>query len=211
MESYNNELMGFTEFVSELKYCYRIAPFMIQYMPGTDLIEHGLAAGDLSNEEIERIKDGFHGNYMAEGSVSIAPKKLRLLQGYRVMLRLMSFLSPWSKKLLLKLKLYKIFWMAPFRVFITVLDLMIAARDEDATTYVKHYWWWFKKRFDKNYHLYMFKKRKNYEVLPQSFQLPLDSVLGTKNDKGWKRVISKQTVDFEVSDKTEGAIMLASN
>ena len=53
LESYRSELTGFTEFVSELKYCYRIAPFMIQYMPGTDLIEHGLAAGDLSKEEIE--------------------------------------------------------------------------------------------------------------------------------------------------------------
>jgi anaerobic magnesium-protoporphyrin IX monomethyl ester cyclase len=211
LESYNNELMGFTEFVSELKYCYRIAPFMIQYMPGTNLIEHGLAAGDLSNEEIERIKDGFHGNYMAEGSVSIAPKKLRLLQGYRVMLRLMSFLSPWSKKLLLKLKLYKIFWMAPFRVFITVLDLMIAARDEDATTYVKHYWWWFKKRFDKNYHLYMFKKRKKYEVLSEGFQLPLDGVLGTKTGSGWKRILSKQKFHFIASDKPVETTTLTPN
>lgn len=187
LESYKNELMGFTEFVSGLKYCYRIAPFMIQYMPGTDLIGHGLAAGDLSNEEIERIEEGFHGNYMAEGSMAIAPKKLRLLQGYRVMLRLMSFLSPWSKKLLLKLKLYKVFWMAPFRVFITVLDLMIAVRDEDATTYVKHYWWWFKKRFDKNYHLYMFKKRKTFEILSETFELPKDGLLGQKNHQGWKK------------------------
>jgi len=187
LDSYKNELMSFTEFVSDLKYCYRIAPFMIQYMPGTDLIEHGLAAGDLSKDEIERIKEGFHGNYMAEGSVSIAPKKLRLLQGYRVMLRLMSFLSPWSKKLLLRLKLYKVFWMAPFRLFISVLDLMIAARDEDATTYVKHYWWWFKKRFDRNYHLYMFKKRQQFEKLPQCFELPKNGILGSKTKNGWIR------------------------
>ena len=53
LESYRSELMGFTEFVSELKYCYRITPLMIQYMLGTDFIEHGLAAGDLSKEEIE--------------------------------------------------------------------------------------------------------------------------------------------------------------
>ena len=160
---------------------------MIQYMPGTDLIEHGLAAGDLTNGEIERIKEGFHGNYMAEGSISIAPKKLRLLQGYRVMLRLMSFLSPRSKKLLLKLKLYKVFWMAPFRLFISILDLMIAARDKDATTYVKHYWWWFKKRFDKNYHLYLFKKRKLFPTLSKCFQLPKDGVLGNKTKNGWVR------------------------
>ena len=187
LESYSNELMGFTEFVAELKYCYRIAPFMIQYMPGTDLIEHGLAAGDLSSAEIERIKEGFHGNYMAEGSISIAPKKLRLLQGYRVMLRLMSFLSPRSKKLLLKLKLYKISWMAPFRLFISILDLMIAARDKDATTYVRHYWWWFKRRFDKNYHLYIFKKRKRFSTLSKCFELPKNGILGNKKENGWMR------------------------
>jgi hypothetical protein len=202
LESYKIELLGFAEFVADLKYCYRIAPFMIQYMPGTNLIEHGLAAGDLSNEEIDRIKEGLHGNYMAEGSVSIAPKKLRLLQGYRVLLRAMSFLSPRSKKLLLKLKLYKISWMAPFRLFISILDLMIAARDIDATTYVKHYWWWFKKRFDKNYHLYMFKKRKKYEVLSKSFELQKDGVLGTKTKNGWDPALLKQNNDGEVSDKT---------
>ncbi|MBL78828.1 MAG: hypothetical protein CMH70_02100 [Nitrosomonadaceae bacterium] len=202
LESYKNELMSFTEFVSNLEHCYRIAPFMIQYMPGTDLIEHGLAAGDLSKEEIERIKEGFHGNYMAEGSVSIAPKKLRLLQGYRVMLRLMSFLSPWSKKLLLRLKLYKVFWMAPFRLFISVLDLMIAARDEDATTYVKHYWWWFKKRFDRNYHLYMFKKRKQFETLSKCFELPKNGILGRKTKNGWLRdslPMKLENDDFENS------------
>ncbi len=191
LESYSNELMGFTEFISDLEYCYRIAPFMIQYMPGTDLIDHGLAAGDLSNEEIERVKEGFHGNYMAEGSVSIAPKKLRLLQGYRVMLRLMSFLPPRSKKILLKLKLYKVFWMAPFRLFISILDLMIAARDVDATTYVKHYWWWFKKRFDKYYHLYIFKKRKRFETLSKCFELPKDGFLGSKTKIGWVRNASQ--------------------
>ena len=172
LASYKNELIGFSKFVSELRYCYRIAPFMIQYMPGTDLIEHGLAAGDLSKEEIERIKEGIHSNYMAEGSVSIAPKKLRLLQGYRVMLRLMSFLSPPFKKMLLKFKLYQIFWMAPFR-------------DKDATTYVKHFLWWFKKRFDKNYHLFIFKKRKRFEVLEKFFELPKNGVLGKKTNTGW--------------------------
>ena len=166
---------------------------------------------DLSNEEIERIEEGFHGNYMAEGSVSIAPKKLRLLQGYRVMLRLMSFLSPWSKKLLLKLKLYKIFWIAPFRVFISVLDLMIAVRDEDATTYVKHYWWWFKKRFDKNYHLFMFKKRKKYEVLSESFQLPKNGLLGTKTRNGWKPAALNQNNDCKASDNTLETVTLVPN
>lgn len=45
-ESIANEMMGFAEFVTPLKHCYRIAPFMLQYMPGTELFEYGLQAGD---------------------------------------------------------------------------------------------------------------------------------------------------------------------
>ncbi len=187
IDSFSQELMGFAEFIAPLKHCYRIAPFMIQYMPGTSLIDHGLATGDLSTEEIKRIEEGLHSNYMAEGSMIVHPRRLRLLQGYRVMLRVMSFLPPWAKKLMLKLKAHKFFWMAPFRVFITILDLMIATRDTDATTYVKNYVWWFLKRFDKNYHLYFFKKRKKYEPVSKTFELPKDGIIGKKSKQGWDR------------------------
>lgn len=178
LESIKNELMGFAQFLAPLKYCYRIAPFMIQYMPGTALIQHGINAGDLSCRDVQRLQEGLHDNYMSGGSMVTNPKRLRLLNGYRVMLRLMSFLSPRAKQMLIKLKVYKIFWMAPFRLFITVLDIMIAIRDKDATTYAKNYWWWFMKRFDRNYHLYMFKKRKNLGSLSgKPFQLSRDGII----------------------------------
>lgn len=186
LDSIKKELMEFAEFLAPLRHCYRIAPFMIQYMPGTDLIQHGINAGELDDSEVKRLMDGLHDNYMSMGSIVMNPKRLRLLNGYRVMLRLMSFLPPWAKKILLKLKVYKIFWMAPFRVFISVLDIMIAIRDKDATTYAKNYWWWFRKRFDKNYHLYMFKKRKKFKNLTSGpFQLPIDGKLGVKSSNGW--------------------------
>ena len=187
MESIHEELLGFAKFLTPLKHCYRIAPFMIQYMPGTSLIEHGMATGDLDIEEVQRIEEGLHGNYMAEGSMDIHPKRLRLLQGYRVLIRFMSFLPPWAKKLLLKLKVNNIFWMAPFRAFITIFDLMVAVRDKDATTYAKHYIWWFKKRFDKNYHLYMFKKRKKFKPLSKVYELSENGILGEKISTGWKK------------------------
>lgn len=181
LESIKQELMGFADFLAPLRYCYRIAPFMLQYMPGTDLIQHGINAGELNAREVQRLQKGLHDSYMAMGSVIVNPKRLRLLNGYRVMLRLMSFLPPRAKKLMLRMKMYKVFWMAPFRVFITVLDLMIAIRDKDATTYAKNYWWWLKKRFDKNYHLYMFKKRRRFKELSDGpFQLPKDGILGKK-------------------------------
>lgn len=187
LESIRKELMGFAEFLAPLKYCYRIAPFMIQYMPSTELIRHGVNAGDLSCKDVRRLQEGLHDNYMSSGSVITNPQRLRLLNGYRAMLRLMSFLPPWAKYLLIKLNVYKIFWMAPFRLFITVLDIMIAIRDRDATTYAKNYWWWFRKRFDRNYHLYMFRKRKKFkEVLNKPYQLPKDGVLGKKTVQGWE-------------------------
>lgn len=186
LASMKQELMGFAEFIAPLQYCYRIAPFMIQYMPGTDLIQHGINAGELNAREIQRLNEGFHDNYMAMGSMIINPKRLRLLSGYRVKLRLMSFLPPWAKKSMLKANAYKILWMAPFRLAISVLDILIAIRDRDATTYVKNYWWWLKKRFDKNYHLYMFKKRSKFAPLPDGiFQLSEDGDLGGKNIYGW--------------------------
>ncbi|RJX31617.1 MAG: radical SAM protein [Desulfarculus sp.] len=187
-QSFARELMGFAQFIAPLKHCYRIAPFMIQYMPGTDLIEHGLRAGDLCNREVQRLQQGLHDNYMASGSMAMNPQRLRLLNGYRVMLRLMSFLSPWAKRKLLQWKAYKIFWMAPFKLLISLLDLMIAVRDKDATTYAKNYWWWFRKRFDSNYHLHYFKKRKKLANLPgEIFALPKSGRLGQKTGQGWER------------------------
>lgn len=186
LESLRQELMGFAEFLAPLRYCYRIAPFMLQYMPSTDLIEHGIRLGELDLCEVGRIHAGLHDNYMSGGSIIVNPKRLRLLNGYRVMFRLMSFLPPWAKRLMLKVKLYNIFWLAPFRIFISMLDLMIAIRDKDATTYVKNYAWWIRKRFDKNYHLYIFKKRKKFNPIQTDiFQLPCDGILWKKTEQGW--------------------------
>lgn len=187
LASYQRELFDFAEFLVPLKHCYRIAPFMIAYMPGTELINHGIRAGDLDEAEVKRLKDGLHDNYMSGGSVVTDPERLRLLNGYRGMLRLMSFLPPKGKRFLINAKLYKIFWMAPFRLFITLLDLMIACRDKDATTYVKNYGWWFCKRFDPGYHLFWFKKRKKYPpVAGGPFELPLDGRLGRKTARGFE-------------------------
>ena len=185
IESYNNELLSFAEFIADLKYCYRIAPFMLQYMPGTEMFQFGIDAGDIEQDEAARANEGLHDNYMSGGSMTINPKRLRLLNGYRVLLRLMSFLPPWAKHALLNLKLYKVFWMAPFRIFISVLDLMIAARDIDATTYAMNYVWWLRKRFDSRYHLYWFKKRKTFNNVDKVFELHSHGHLGKKTSTGY--------------------------
>jgi hypothetical protein len=67
------------------------------------------------------------------------------------------------------------------------MDVGIAFRDLDARTYVKNYWWWFMKRFDKSYHLYLFKKRTRFDTLTvDPFQLPIDGILSEKGNLGWK-------------------------
>ncbi len=185
--SIERELEAALELLSGLRHCYRVAPFIVQYMPGTDLIQHGINAGDLNRHELDRLEQGLHDNYMAMGSVAHMPERLKQLLGYRVMLRLMMFLPRWARKALIATKAYKIFWMAPFRLFLTFLDVGTAIRDVDARTYVKNYWWWLRKRFDRNYHLYLFKKRTRYQVLQAGpFQLPVDGSLGNKTSQGWE-------------------------
>lgn len=193
LASYQEELFDFASFLAPLRYCYRIAPFMIAYMPGTKLVDLAVASGELPPGEVARLEQGLHDNYMSGGSIITDPERLRLLNGYRVMLRLMSFLGPRAKAWMLEKKLYKIFWMAPFRLLISILDLMIAVRDKDAQTYVKNYWWWFKKRFNPDYHLYYFKKRKTFPPLADGpFELPPDGILGGKTPRGWSGKPSAQ-------------------
>ena len=188
MESYKKELFAFAEFIAPLRYCYRIAPFMVQYMPGTNLIKHGLDAGELSLNEVKRLNEGKHDNFMSSGSIIIKPRRLRLLNGYRVMLRFMSFLPPWAKVLMLKLRVYKIFWIMPFSILIRIMDLMVVVRDKDARTYMKNYLWWLGKRLDPEYHLYVLKKNKRREELQDGpFQLKKDGLLGRKMIYGWEQ------------------------
>jgi hypothetical protein len=176
--SIRQELLEAANLFAGLRHCYRIAPFMIQYMPGTSLIAHGVNAGELDRVEIDRLERGLHDNYMALGSIGHRPDRLRLLLGYRVMLRLMSFLPPWGRKAMLAARAYKILWLAPFRLVIGLFDIGIAIRDVDARTYVKNYWWWIRKRFDRRYHLYLFTARKKLTELPEGpFELPADGVI----------------------------------
>ncbi len=182
------ELQDAAKLFAGLRHCYRIAPFIIQYMPGTELIEHGINAGELDLVELDRLEQGLHDNYMAAGSFINKPERLRLLMGYRVLLRFMCFLPPAAKKTLLKIKADRLFRLAPFRLLISLFDIAIAVRDLDARTYVKNYWWWFKKRFDRGYHLYWFKQRAHYSLLAGGpFQLPKDGILGRKTAIGWEQ------------------------
>jgi anaerobic magnesium-protoporphyrin IX monomethyl ester cyclase len=201
LASIERELMATAELFAGLQHCYRIAPFMVQYMPGTRLIEHGITAGDLSASDVDRLERGLHDNYMALGSLMHKPARLRLLLGYRILFRLIMFLPRWGRKALLKTKLYKIFWMAPFRIFISLLDLGTAIRDVDARTYVKNYWWWFRKRFDRNYHLYYFKKKVRYPLLQDGqFELPVDGMLRKKSSRGWETTASEHRAAAAAND-----------
>lgn len=187
LTSYEEELFGFAEFIAPLKHCYRIAPFMIQYMPGTELVEHGLRAGEIDEAEVKRLKEGRHENFMSNGSIAINPRRLWLLNGYRVMFRFMSFIPPWAKKFMLRSKLYKIFWLLPFPFLISTMDLIIMFRDRDAWSYMRSYLWWIGKRFDPGYHLFFLRRlRRRPPGTCEAYELRADGLVGIKTERGWE-------------------------
>lgn len=142
-----DELIKFAELVSRLKHCYRISAFMLQYLPQTDIVKHGLRYGDLNEKEVERLENGLHDNYMVSGSVSLNKEKLRTMNSFRILYRMMPLLPRKLRKFLLKAKAYKAFRYFPPRPTIFALDLIIGLKDLDGRTMISNYAWYLKRRF----------------------------------------------------------------
>lgn len=148
------ELLNAAKLFSRLKYCYRISPFMIQYLPKLDLIKYGLDYNHLSSGDIKDIENGFHGNYMADGSIGRDKERLKLFNTYKIFFRLMSFMPLWMRSFFVRTKLFKIFHYLPLRPVLSVMDLSMVFRDYDARAYAQNYVWWFLKRFNKSHKAY---------------------------------------------------------
>ncbi|MBT4484911.1 MAG: B12-binding domain-containing radical SAM protein [Candidatus Latescibacteria bacterium] len=156
------ELKKAAELFSGLKYCYRISPFMLSYLPKLEIIDYAIEHGMLDKNEREKIEEGLHGNYMYEGS-DMDKDKRRLMNTYKLLFRSMSFMPSWLRKIFYKSKLYFIFYAIPFDLILRSFDLTMVIRDHDARAYALNYWWWFKKRFNPkhpNYFLNKMKKEK---------------------------------------------------
>lgn len=156
-DQYEPELKSAAEFFTKLKYCYRISPFMISYLPKVPLVQYAIDRGIMEPEEIERIEEGHHGNYMDKGSV-MERKRERMMQMYKLLFRSMSFMPAWMRKIFHKSKIYYLFKYLPFDPVLRLFDLTMVIRDHDAKAYALNYWWWFKMRFNPNHPNYFLKK-----------------------------------------------------
>lgn len=156
---YEPELKSAAEFFTKLKYCYRISPFMISYLPKVPLVQYAIDCGILEPEERERIEEGLHGNYMDKGSI-MERKRERMMQMYKLLFRSMSFMPAWMPKLFYKSKIYYLFKYLPFGPILRAFDLTMVFRDHDARAYALNYWWWFKKRLSPKHPNYFRNKIK---------------------------------------------------
>ncbi len=156
------ELKNAANLFSKLKYCYRISPFMLSYLPKLKIIDYSIEHDLLNKDEPERIEEGLHGNYMDKGS-DMGKKRRRLMQTYKLLFRSMSFMPICLRKSFYKSKIYFIFYIIPFDFILRTFDLSMVLRDRDARAYAFNYLWWFRRRFNRSHPNYFFKniKRNN--------------------------------------------------
>jgi len=144
---------------SGLKYCYRLSPFMCQYLPGSEMVDYAVEIGELTAKDVEVINNGGHDNYMGEGSIAVFSKKRqRMLRMYRLIFRVMGLLPTWARKALLNSKIYLVFKYINPTVAIKFLDLAFIIFNRDARGYFKYYTWWISRRIIPSHPTFMFRK-----------------------------------------------------
>lgn len=158
------ELKDAADFFSDLKYCYRISPFMLSYLPKLKIIDYAIEHDLLNKDESERIEEGLHGNYMDRGS-DMEKDRRKLMQTYKLLFRSMSFMPTWLRKVLYKTRIYFLFYIIPFDFILRIFDVSMVFRDRDAKAYALNYLWWFKKRFDRSHPNYLLHDMKNSDYM----------------------------------------------
>ncbi|MBF0363785.1 MAG: B12-binding domain-containing radical SAM protein [Oligoflexia bacterium] len=170
------ELQLVAELFSRSKYCYRLSPFMCQYLPGSKLIDYGLKIGELTKKDVAEINQGNHGNYMGEGSIEVySIEKQRMLRMYRVLFRTMGLLPSYIRIPLVKSKVYKLFSkLNPIfaNIIIKFLDIFILILNRDARGYFINYLWWIQKRFQPSHPYFIFRKTRIKEIRNLNFHTP---------------------------------------
>lgn len=168
------ELEDVAKLFAGLKYCYRLSPFMCQYLPGSKMINYAVHKGEMSLADVEIINNGGHDNYMGEGSIAIFDKKKQqALRMYRALFRMMGLMPSWMRKLLIKSNIYKIILiLPPFvpNIMIKSLDLLIIIQNRDARSYFFNYLWWVSRRFIPSHPTFLFRKRKLEIITNQSIE-----------------------------------------
>ncbi|MBI5196797.1 MAG: B12-binding domain-containing radical SAM protein [Nitrospirae bacterium] len=150
------ELIEAAKFFTTRKKCYRVSPFMLEYLPKLDIIEHGLKYGEITAEDIKQLEDGAHNHYLSTGSIGRDPEKLRFFLAYRLLFRLIPMIPSFISSFIIKTKLFRLLPYLPIDFLLSSLDIFMVFRrhDRDAYTYAKNYWYWFASRFKKGHPAY---------------------------------------------------------
>lgn len=150
------ELLKAAEFFIERKFCQRISPFMLAYLPKLDIVKHGLTYGELTEEDLQAMNDGEHDHYVSTGSMGRDPKRYRFFLTYRLYFRLIPLLPKALNRVILKWRLFKIFPYLPMGFVMDTLDILQAIIHSDllARTYSKNYLYWLSSRFRRNHPAY---------------------------------------------------------
>ncbi len=156
------ELIQAAVFFINRKHCYRISPFMLEYMPRAEITDLGLLHGELTKHDVRELEEGKHSHYLSTGSIGKNPEKLRSFMMFRVLFRLIPYLSPPFAEYLVSRKLYRVFRYIPMDSILFVLDVLMVLKYRDiyARAYVKNYFYWFRNRFNKKHPAYAFRGKR---------------------------------------------------
>lgn len=157
------ELIEAALFFISRKNCYRISPFMLEYMPKAEITEIGILHGELSEQDVRDLEEGKHSHYLSTGSIGKNPEKLRTFMVFRVLFRLIPYMPKSFAKYIVRKKMYRFLRYIPMDSIISVLDIVMILkyRDMDAMAYVKNYVYWFSNRFNRKHPSYAFREKKN--------------------------------------------------
>ncbi len=138
------ELLAAAEFFTRRKMCYRVSPFLLEYLPTLEIVRHGLEHGEISEEDVAALENGEHAHYLSTGSLGKDRAKLRFYLGYRFLFRLIPFLPSSVSRFLIRRRWFRVLPYLPSDWLLRVLDVIMLFRrhDRDAFTYAKNYWYW---------------------------------------------------------------------
>ncbi len=143
-----DELLSAAAFFCDRKMCYRVSPFFLEYLPGLDIVHHGLKHGEITEQDVAALEGGEHAHYLSTGSIGKNTAKLRFLTGYRLLYRLIPFLPSRLSRWMIRHKVNRLLPYLPANLLIRVIDgvMLFRRHDRDAFTYAKNYAWWLGRR-----------------------------------------------------------------
>jgi len=119
---------------------YRIQTFWTNFLPGTELIQQGLAMGLITPQEVERLNDGLDFDFYRESTKITDPQKRKKYKAYEVLFKLIPILPGFMRRKLNP----EIFERLPISAcslisFFADAFIGLATRNPDHWIYAKHY------------------------------------------------------------------------